>query len=162
MVAFMSLAAGQPAPDFDVVAADGRHLRLADLRGQKNVVLYFYPADFTAVCTRETCGFRDAYAELAGQDTEVVGISVDDDGSHRKFADKYQVTFPLVSDPDRTLARRYDAAGGLLHGLLGKTARVTYVIDKAGTIAAVFRGELSASKHVDGARATITRLRAGS
>jgi peroxiredoxin Q/BCP len=154
----MTLDVGMPAPDFDMVAADGRQLRLADFRGKKNVVVYFYPADFTLVCTRETCGFRDAYADLASKDTEVIGISVDDDTSHQKFAAEYRVPFALVSDPDRKLVDQFSAAGGFVRKLMKKAARVTYVIDKQGKIAGVFRGELSAATHVDGVKALIAKL----
>ena len=88
------------APSFELTASDGRKISSEGLRGQKNLVLYFYPADFTPVCTKETCGFRDAYQELSGQDTEVVGVSVDSTESHARFAEKYNVPFPLVSDED--------------------------------------------------------------
>jgi peroxiredoxin Q/BCP len=154
----MALKVGQPAPEFTVTAADGRELKLADFRGKKNVVVYFYPKDFTSVCTKETCGFRDAYQDLANKDTEVIGVSVDDDASHKKFAEKYKVPFALVSDPDRKLAGDYDATGGLV-GIIGRKARrLTYVIDKQGTIAGVFQGELSADKHVEGAKSVIAKL----
>lgn len=154
----MPLRVGQKAPDFDVVSSSGKRLKLADFAGSKNVVLYFYPGDFTPVCTKETCGFNAAYDELAGSDTEVIGVSVDSDESHRKFAEKYGLQFDLVSDGDKELARKYEATS-LIRDLLGKTSRITYVIDKKGEIAGVFKGELSASKHVDGARELIKKLR---
>jgi peroxiredoxin Q/BCP len=153
----MALQVGQKAPEFDVVASDGRAVKLSDFRGKKNVVLYFYPGDFTPVCTRETCGFRDLHAELADRDTEVIGVSVDSDESHKRFAAEHGVPFPLVSDKERALAKAYGATG-LLRNLLGVAGRVTYVIDKSGDIRAVFQGELSASKHVDGVKATIRGL----
>ena len=153
----MALRVGQRAPDFDVVASSGKRLKLSDFSGQKNVVLYFYPADFTMVCTRETCGFRDAYDELAGKDTEVIGISVDSDASHRRFAEEHKVPFALVSDENRALAKRYEATS-LLRDIFGKTSRITYVIDKNGLIAGVFASELSARKHVEGARALVKKL----
>lgn len=153
----MALRVGQKAPDFDVTSSAGAKLRLADFLGKKNVVLYFYPADFTLVCTRETCGFRDAYEELASKDTEVIGISIDSDASHERFAKEYKVPFALVSDEGRTLSKSYDASG-FLQGLIGKVARVTYVIDKKGEIAGVFESELRASKHVDGVRELIRKL----
>lgn len=154
----MTLRLGQTAPDFDVTSSAGDRLKLKDFLGKKNVVLYFYPADFTLVCTRETCGFRDAYAELAAQDAEVIGVSVDSDESHRRFADRHSVTFPLVSDGDRALARAYGATG-LLGDLLGRVRRVTYVIDKKGEIAGVFASEIRASTHVEGARDLLEKLR---
>jgi len=153
----MTLRVGQKAPDFDVTSSAGKRLKLSDFAGQKNVVLYFYPGDFTPICTKETCGFRDAYEELAGKDTEVIGVSVDSDASHRKFADNYKIDFALVSDEKRALTKLYGATG-FLRDLFGKAGRVTYVIDKKGEIAGVFEGELSASKHVEGAKALIKKL----
>ena len=153
----MSLRVGQKAPDFDVVSSAGKKLRLADFAGKKNLVLYFYPGDFTPVCTKETCGFNSLFDELAGQDTEVVGVSVDSDESHRKYSEKYGLKFDLVSDGDKELAKKYEATS-LLRDLFGKTSRITYVIDKKGEIAGVFKGELSAKNHVDGARELIKKL----
>jgi thioredoxin-dependent peroxiredoxin len=156
----VTLKVGEPAPAFDVVgqqAGEARRLRLADFRGKKNVVLYFYPRDFTPVCTKEACGFRDAYEELASNDTEVIGVSVDDEASHARFAQKHAVTFPLVSDPSKTLAREYRATS-LFRDLIGATKRVTYVIDKRGVIVAVFESELRALHHVDGVKAAVAAL----
>ncbi len=153
----VSLQVGAKAPEFDVTAHDGKRLRLADYAGKKNVVLYFYPKDFTTVCTAEACGFRDMYDELLGKDTEVIGVSVDDDASHGRFAEKHGVTFPLVADPKKELAGKYQATG-FLSGLLGATRRVTYVIDKSGKIAGVFDSAIRASQHLDGVKKTIAGL----
>ena len=155
----MSLGKGDTAPDFDVTASDGRRFQLASLKGKKNVVLYFYPKDFTAVCTAEACGFRDNYAALQGRDTEVIGVSLDDDASHGSFAKKHELPFALVSDPEKKLARSYGAYGGL-RALFGRVTRVTFVIDKQGKIAAVFDSQLFAGDHVQGARKTIEALAA--
>jgi thioredoxin-dependent peroxiredoxin len=159
----MSLRVGDVAPDFEVTARqDGRdrRLALAEVLQTKNLVLYFYPRDFTAVCTRETCGFRDAYAELTSADTEVVGVSVDDAATHDRFAREHKVTFPLVPDTQRALARRYGATS-LLRDVLGVSARLTFVIARSGRIAAIFNSELRASQHTEGAREAIERLRQG-
>lgn len=153
----MSLRVGQRAPEFDVVSSAGRSLKLSELRGKKNVVLYFYPGDFTPVCTRETCGFRDMYADLESNDTEVIGVSVDSDESHQKFAAQYKVPFALVSDRNRDLARSYGATS-FLRNIVGKASRITYLIDKKGEIAAILEGELSASKHVEGIREALQKL----
>jgi len=153
----MSLRVGQKAPDFDVVSSSGKSLKLQDFAGKKNVVLYFYPGDFTPICTKETCGFRDMYADLESQDTEVIGVSVDSNESHEKFAKEYKLAFALVSDSKRELAKTYGATS-FLRDILGKTARLTYVIDKKGEIAGIFQGELSASKHLEGVRDTIKKL----
>ncbi len=154
----MPLRVGEKAPEFDVTASNGKRISLAELRGKKNVVLYFYPGDFTPVCTKETCGFRDAYSDLASADTEVVGVSVDTDDSHRKFAEKYGIPFALVADENKDLAKKYGATS-FLRDILGKASRITYVIDKKGEIAGVFQGELSANKHVHGAKELIEKLR---
>ncbi|MFO0737362.1 MAG: peroxiredoxin [Labilithrix sp.] len=153
----MTLAVGQKAPDFDVTSSSGKRLVLSEMVGKKNVVLYFYPGDFTMVCTRETCGFRDAFEELASKDTEVIGISVDSNDSHERFAKEYNVPFALVSDEKKDLAKRYEATS-LFSNLIGRVSRVTYVIDKKGEIAGVFKAELSASTHVDGVRDLIKKL----
>lgn len=153
----MTLRVGQRAPDFDLTSSSGKRLRLADFLGKKNVVLYFYPADFTFVCTRETCGFRDAHEELASHDTEVIGVSSDSNASHERFAKEHNVPFELVADEDRELAKRYDATGWL-YDRLGKVRRVTYVIDKKGEIAGVFDSALSAQKHVSGVRELVQKL----
>jgi peroxiredoxin Q/BCP len=153
----MSLTVGQKAPDFDVVSSSGKSLKSSDLLGKKNVVLYFYPGDFTPICTKETCGLRDMYADLETKDTEVIGVSVDSNESHEKFAAEYKVPFALVSDANMELAKRYGATS-FVRNILGRTARKTYVIDKKGQIAGIFEGELSASKHVEGVRAAIQKL----
>jgi thioredoxin-dependent peroxiredoxin len=151
------LRVGQQAPGFDVKASDGKPIRLEDFRGKKNVVLYFYPKDFTRVCTKETCGFRDMYEELMGKDTEVIGVSLDTDDSHQKFATEYKVPFPLVADTTRTLAKSYEAIGPL-RGLIGIVKRVTFVIDKQGNIADILQGELNADTHLDGVKAALAKL----
>jgi len=153
----MSLKPGDTAPEFDLTASDGRKLRLSEFKGKKNVVLYFYPKDFTPVCTAEACGFRDNYAALQGLGTEVIGVSMDGDESHGKFAEKHQVPFALVSDPEKKLAIAYGAFEGL-RALFGGVKRITYVIDKQGKIAAVFDSQLFAGNHVQGARKAIEAL----
>ena len=153
----MSLSIGDTAPEFDLTASDGRKLRLSEFKGKKNVVLYFYPKDFTPVCTAEACGFRDNYAALQGLSTEVIGVSMDEDDSHGKFAQKLELPFALVSDPEKKLAISYGAFEGI-RAFFGKVKRLTYVIDKQGKIAAVFDSQLFAGNHVQGARKAIEAL----
>jgi thioredoxin-dependent peroxiredoxin len=153
----MSLQVGQKAPDFSVVSSAGKDLKLSEFAGKKNVVLYFYPGDFTPICTKETCGMRDMYADLESKDTEVIGVSVDSNESHEKFAKEYGVPFALVSDAKRELAKAYGATS-FFRDILGKTSRITFLIDKKGIIAGIFEGELSASKHVDGVRKAVEKL----
>jgi peroxiredoxin Q/BCP len=153
------LKVGQDAPSFEVVSSNGQAVKLADYRGQKNVVLFFYPKDFTKVCTAEVCGFRDMYKDLVGKDTEVIGVSLDSDSSHEKFAAQHKVPYPLVADKDRSLAKSYDAIGGL-GGLIGITKRVTYLIDKQGKIAGAFDGTFDANPHLAGVREAVAKLTA--
>jgi peroxiredoxin Q/BCP len=98
------------------------------------------------------------YEDLVAADTQVIGVSVDDDASHKKFAAKHRVPFPLVTDRDMALARSYGAVGGLSK-LRGVTRRVTYVIGKDGTIAGVFDSAIFAKQHLNGVKETIARLR---
>jgi peroxiredoxin Q/BCP len=154
----MTLCPGDKAPEFDVTSSDGKALRLADFRGKKNVVLYFYPRDFSAVCTRETCGFRDMYADLVSQDTEIIGVSTDDNASHEAFRKEHNVPFPLVADTTRALQEAYGANDNFLLQLIGRVSRQTFLIDKTGTIAGIFHGELSAKAHTDGIKSALVRL----
>jgi len=157
----MKLKLGDPAPDFDVLARQAgrdRALHLRELLTQKHVVLYFYPRDFTRVCTKETCGFRDMYAELQAEDTEIIGVSVDDAESHDRFASEHGVTFPLVSDPERRLARQYGATS-IVGDLMGLTARVTFVIERGGRVVGIFDSMGRASQHLDGVKQAISDVR---
>jgi peroxiredoxin Q/BCP len=101
---------GQPAPAFTLEDAGGRKVSLADFAG-KNVILYFYPKDDTPGCTKEACGFRDDWKEIQKLNAVVLGVSADSGESHRKFAAKYRLPFPLLSDPDRKVMERYGAYG---------------------------------------------------
>ena len=138
------LKAGTAAPDFEGTLDDGTTFRLADYKGQKNVVLYFYPKDFTPGCTREACSFRDESEALEEHQAVVVGVSADTAESHKSFKEQHKLPFPLVADPDKRIIKLYEA-----QGLLGMiTARVTYVIDKEGTIRRAFRHDLNIGKHL--------------
>jgi peroxiredoxin Q/BCP len=157
----MKLRVGDKAPDFEVVArqaGQARKLSLSEIVASKYLVLYFYPRDFTLVCTREACGFQDAYRELASADTEVVGVSIDDSDTHDRFAREHHLEFALISDPSKELSRRYGATS-LMRDVMGVSARITYVIGRTGRIEAIFDSAVSASAHVDGARQTVARLR---
>jgi peroxiredoxin Q/BCP len=132
---------GDAAPDFSALAGDGRTIRLADFRGRK-LVLYFYPRDDTPHCTREACSLRDGMDALAARGAAVVGVSAQGAASHRAFAAKHGLGFPLLVDEDRAIGRAYGVLGG--RGLLarlrtaaGLAERVTFVIDEAGRIAHV-------------------------
>jgi peroxiredoxin Q/BCP len=159
----MKLKVGDQAPDFEVTARQAgqdRNLSLAGILAEKNLVLYFYPRDFTAVCTREACAFRDTYAQLRSDDTEVVGVSVDDAATHDRFAREHGLDFPLVPDTNRRLASMYGATS-LLRDVLGVSARLTFVIDRNRRIVGIFDSAVRASQHVDGAKSAIEALKRG-
>jgi peroxiredoxin Q/BCP len=106
----MAIEVGKAAPAFTLPDQDGTKVALKDLAG-KDVVLYFYPKDDTPGCTKEACGFRDAWKELQARKVVVLGVSADDAGSHQKFIKKYRLPFPLLSDPDRKIMEKYGAWG---------------------------------------------------
>ena len=130
----VGLEAGQSAPDFALPDASGRTVRLSDFRGQKVVVLYFYPKDDTPGCTRESCAFRDQYEDFTEAGGEVIGVSSDSGASHQRFAEKHRLPFTLLTDAGGEVRRRYGvpATMGLLPG------RVTFVIDREGVVRHVF------------------------
>ena len=104
------ITVGEPAPPFTLADASGRRVTLADFAG-KHVVLYFYPKDDTPGCTKEACGFRDAWADLQGLGVVVLGVSPDSAESHARFAEKYRLPFTLLSDPDKQVMQAYGAWG---------------------------------------------------
>lgn len=133
------LKEGAKAPAFKLAADSGETVSLADFAG-KNVVLYFYPRDSTPGCTREAEAFRDAAAQLKKKNAVVLGVSKDSIASHCKFRDKYELNFPLLSDPDGTTIEKYGAWGEKT--LYGKKSmgiiRSTVVIGPDGKIKKVF------------------------
>jgi thioredoxin-dependent peroxiredoxin len=104
------LEPGDTPPPFTLTDADGREVSLRDFKG-RHVILYFYPEDDTPGCTKEACGFRDAWDDLEALGVAVLGVSADDAASHRRFASKYRLPFTLLSDPDRKVMRAYGAYG---------------------------------------------------
>ena len=101
---------GEPAPPFTLTDGSGRPVSLEGLAG-RHVVLYFYPKDDTPGCTKEACGFRDAWDELQELGAVVLGVSPDQADSHARFAEKYRLPFPLLSDPDQSVMKAYGAWG---------------------------------------------------
>ena len=138
------LKVGQQAPDFEAQLDDGSTLRLADYRGKKNVVLYFYPADFTAGCTQQACSFRDSYAAIGTYDAIIVGVSRDSAETHRSFKEQHHLSYPIITDPDGRLEQVYDVKSSLAM----VRPRVTYVIDKTGLIGSAFRHDIAIGRHL--------------
>jgi thioredoxin-dependent peroxiredoxin len=101
---------GKAAPAFTLEDAHGKKVSLKDFAG-KNVILYFYPRDDTPGCTKEACGFRDAWKEIGKLKATVLGVSADDEASHQKFIAKYKLPFSLLSDPERKVMKTYGAYG---------------------------------------------------
>lgn len=149
-----SLKVGDKAPDFALPSADGKIVRLSDFLGKKAVVLFFYPKDDTPGCTIESCTFRDNYQVFQEAGAEVIGISSDSPQSHRQFANKYQLPFPLLSDEDNRVRKLY----GVPNTLFFIPGRVTYVIDKDGIIRHIFNSLLDVKAHVQEALKTIQSL----
>ena len=128
-------AEGDPAPSFDLEASTGGRISLESLKG-KPVVLYFYPKDDTPGCTAEACAFRDMADQYEFTGAVVLGVSPDDVPSHKKFAEKYGLKFPLLADPDHAVCEAYGVWGEKKN--YGKTymgvTRATFVIDSDGDI----------------------------
>ena len=148
----VALKVGDRAPDFRAQAIGGRYgagqeVSLADLRGTA-VVLYFYPKDDTPGCTAQACGLRDAWGEISAH-ANIFGVSVDSGATHEKFIKKYQLPFPLLSDPDKKMVNSYGV--WVEKSMYGKkymgAERTTFVIDKAGRISAIFR-KVKPEEHV--------------
>lgn len=131
---------GDSAPDFEGVTQTGETIRLSDFQGTK-VALYFYPKDGTAGCTKQACNLRDEYEHLGNEDIAVIGVSGDDVESHKEFAEKYELPFPLVADPDRAILESYGVWGekrSYGRTYLG-TSRTTFLIDEEGVIQHVIK-----------------------
>ena len=129
------LEVGQKAPDFTLKDKDGKEVSLSDFRGKK-VVVYFYPKDSTPGCTRQACAFGAAYSEFKAKNCEVIGISKDSIASHVKFAEKYDLPFILLSDPNRVAIEAYGVwQEKKMCGKVGMgVVRTTFVIDEEGII----------------------------
>lgn len=134
------LTVGSPAPEFRAPAITRQGeivIALSDYKGKSSVVLYFYPRDDTPGCTKEACAFRDLLPLFEAEGSVILGISPDDQASHKKFADKFSLPFPLLADPDHAIAESYGAWKEKLN--YGRKymgiERSTFVIDKEGNIA---------------------------
>lgn len=140
---------GEAAPDFEALDAEGNTVKLSDLRGQK-VALYFYPKDDTPGCTKEACSLRDGHSELTSRGIKVIGVSTDDEKSHRKFAEKYSLPFTLLADTDHKVADAYEVYGE--KQFMGKTymgvSRKTFLIDEQGRVRKIF-DKVNVEEHAD-------------
>ena len=129
---------GNKAPDFSAKDQNGKTVKLASLKGKKNVVLYFYPKDMTPGCTTEACDFRDHHKKF--KNTVVLGVSIDSPERHQKFIDKYNLPFTLIADTNQKVVNKYGVWQE--KSLYGKKfmgiVRSTFIIDKNGVIRKIF------------------------
>ncbi len=139
------VAIGQPAPDFRLPNSSGNYVGLHDFLGKQNVVVYFYPKDFTRGCTSEACSFRDSYEAFKDLGAEIIGISGDSQKSHDDFAREHRLPFILLSDTDGSVKRSYGVKKSL--GLF--EGRVSFVIDKKGIVRHIFSSQMRATAHME-------------
>ena len=141
------LAIGTKAPDFQAPDQNGQIRSLSEFLGKK-IILYFYPKDMTAGCTKQACGFAELYPQFQEKDAVVLGVSKDSVASHKKFEEKYGLPFTLLSDPDKTIIQAYDVWKEKMN--YGKptmgVVRTTYLIDESGVIVKAF-GKVKAAEN---------------
>lgn len=147
---------GDKAPDFVLQSQSGDQVRLSDRLGERVVVLYFFPKDGTPGCTAEACAFRDSHEVFAEAGAEVIGVSSDGVDAHVTFAGRHELPFTLLSDQGGQVRKSYGVPSvlGLLPG------RVTYVIDRQGTVRHVFNSMTRISRHIDDALGMVRQLQA--
>lgn len=156
----MAIGIGDRVEDFALKDQNGQQRRLSELLTDGPVVLFFYPAAMTSGCTAESCHFRDLGAEFAKLGAQRVGISRDEVDKQRRFADKYDFDYPLLSDPDGAVARQLGVRRLLPLGPLS-TKRVTFVIDTDATVLDVIHSETNMNRHADAALAALARRSTG-
>jgi len=151
------IRAGDKAPDFTLPSQSGERVRLYDRLGERVVVLYFYPRDDTRGCTAEACGFRDSFEAFTDAGAEVIGISSDSVDRHAAFAGKHKLPFTLLSDKGGQVRKSYGvpAVLGMVPG------RVTFVIDREGTVRHSFNSMTNIGQHVSDALRIVRELQAG-
>jgi peroxiredoxin Q/BCP len=156
----MAIQEGKAAPDFTLEDQDGKPVSLSDFAGRQAVLLYFYPKDDTPGCTKEACGFRDDIRAFAKLGVTVLGVSADGAASHQKFIGKYKLPFPLLSDPDRKVMKKYGAFGEKI--MYGKKTvgviRSTVLIGKDGKVLRHWARVANAEKHPEQALAAAQEL----
>jgi peroxiredoxin Q/BCP len=139
-------------PDFELLNQNNEMISSADIIGKSALVIYFYPKDDTPGCTAEACAFRDQFEDFADAGVRVFGISADSVASHKQFAEKYQLSFDLLSDPDNKVRKKFGVPRSMF-GLL--PGRVTYIFNKEGKLIHQFNSQLNAKKHITEALAAL-------
>ncbi len=138
------LSIGNQAPDFKALDHHNNEVTLSSLLSKGPFVLFFYPADFTMICTKEACMFRDMYQSLANAGIQVIGVSPQDAQSHQKFAQEHELPYPLLVDSEKTMIKDYDA-----YGIFGMVRRLTYWIDQNGIIKDVIGADFRVDRHTN-------------
>ena len=141
----MRVQIGDKAPDFELADQTGNRVRLYDLIGKQNIVLFFYPKDDSPGCTKEACAFRDSYEVFQEYGAEVIGISSDSEDSHKKFSEKHKLPYTLLSDKEGKVRKLFGVPKtmGIFPG------RVTYIIDKQETVRDIFNSQLNFKGHIE-------------
>ncbi len=150
------LKIGDIAPDFELQDQSGNVVSLDQLTADGELILYFYPADFSPVCTAETCAFRDSYEGISNIGTQIIGVSPQSVASHLRFSNSYSVPFPLLSDPRKKAIKAYGVDGPLGFGV----RRVTYLIDRSKVIRNRVVSDLFVGSHTDLLKQTLREHRA--
>ena len=139
----MPLKVGDKAPDFNGMSDGGAKISLSEKLKDGPVVLYFYPKDETPGCVAEACAFRDRWEDVRKLGATILGVSSDSAESHKRFKANKNLQFTLIADEDKQIRKAYGATGTLI------PPRITFVIDKQGTIREVYNSQLNASNHVE-------------
>ena len=139
------LKVGSKAPEFILYDDKGQETSLSDLLRDGPLILYFYPADFTPGCTKEACSIRDIHNDIQSVGLKVAGISPQDEASHQRFRDKYELPFVLLSDPDKTVIKLYDVDGMFGVGV----RRATFLINQDRTIQDAVQADVMIGRHKD-------------
>lgn len=148
----MQLKEQDQAPDFASVTDTGEKFSLSQLIGKSNIVLYFYPKDFTAGCTKEACTFRDNWDKVIAKGATIIGISSDSQETHARFKKEHDLPFTLVSDEDHAIRKSYGIDGRFI------PPRTTFVIDKRGKIRDIFNSQINITKHVEEALSALENI----
>lgn len=154
VMSMVKIKAGDSAPNFTLPSQPGENITLSKFFGKKNIVLYFYPKNESRGCTKQACGFRDSYEVFKELNAEVIGVSSDDEESHKSFAGKRNLPFILLSDKDKKVRKLYGVPSTL--GII--PGRVTYIIDKEGIIRHIFSSQFQPQKHIDEAIKVLKKL----
>jgi peroxiredoxin Q/BCP len=137
---------GSTGPSFTLKDQNGKTFNLDSVKGQKNLVIYFYPRDETPGCTKEACSFRDQFDVFKQQDALIIGISAQSVESHLEFAKKHRLNYTLLSDENNTVRKLFGVPASFFGVLPG---RVTYVVNKSGKVVFVFSSQMNAEKHIE-------------